>query len=450
MSKGIRRKWMLTLLAGVFLLAAACGKSGGNEGQQPSDGPAATGKAPTSAVVNENDSVSLKFLYIWPEHEAIMNETIRLFESENPHIKVEPEIVPWDKVIEVMQTKVAANQAPDVSFGWTHWMAPFVNEVDAALPLDDYLQQDPDWKQSFIRSDLLDISVVNADKPFVTNIPFKLSFQVVIYNKKMFADQQLDIPQTREEMETVMEKLTESGVVPLATSGKDGQIDMLKDSFAGMNFMKNGTAQGAWLTGEESYESPEYLEAMKLAKLWFNKGYFGKDAFAVGSDEIANLLLTKRAAMILGNNNQIPVLQEQIDDELGAFLFPAAEGLKIQAPLTADGFFVLKSTKYPDEAVKFLKHLTSESVQKLWAADNKSMPVLRDLNVGDDTIDGLIDQISTSATDNPIQKLSYNPAELSKQLQAEFAAYLLNDKADVSEIAKKMEADHRKTIDSSR
>ncbi|QNK56540.1 ABC transporter substrate-binding protein [Paenibacillus sp. PAMC21692] len=453
MKKEMGTKSLPMLLKGLLLigllLAAACGNNASNEGKQSNAGPGSTNSASNATPEAVKDPVNLKFLYIWPEYEAIMNETIRLFEEKNPHIQVEPEIVPWDKAIEVMQTKVAANQAPDVSFGWTHWMAPFVNEVDAAMPLDDYLQQDPAWEQSFIRSDLLDISVVNADKPFVSNIPFKLSFQVVIYNKKMFSDHQLEVPQTREQMEQTMEKLAANGIIPLAASGKDGQIDMLKDSFAGMNFVKNGTAQGAWLAGEESYESPEYIEAMELAKQWFSKGYFGKDAFAVGNDEIANLLLTKRAAMILGNNNQIPTLQEQIDDELGAFLFPAAEGLKIQAPLTADGFFVLKSTQYPDEAVEFLKHLTSEEVQKLWASQSKSMPVLQNLNTGDETLDGLIDQIAASATDYPVQKLTYNPAELSKQLQAAFAEYLLNANADVTASAKKMEADHRKAIESS-
>lgn len=442
------KAWAVWSLCASLLLLAACGSGSNNSGASGS--PQASQPASSQPAASPSDSggeqVTLKFLYIWPEYEQTMNETIKNFEAANPNIKIQPEIVPWDKVIEVMQTKVASKQEPDISFGWTHWMAPFVNEVDAALPLDDYLNKDEAWKNSFVRNDLLATSIVSPEKPYVSNIPFKLSFQVVIYNKKMFEDNGLQIPQTREQFETVMETLAGKGIIPLAASGKDGGLDILKDSFAGLNFFRNGTATGDWLKGEESYASPEYIEAMELTKAWYNKGYFGKDAFAVGGDEVANLLLSKKAAMILGNNNQISALQPQIDDELGAFLFPAPEGMKAQAPLTADGFFVLKTTKYPEQSVAFLKYLTGEENQKLWAEATKAMPVLKNLKTGNATIDTLIDQVATSASDYPQQQLSYNPGELAKLLQATFAEYLLKSSADAKSIAEKMEKDHRNAI----
>lgn len=445
--KKMTKVWgVWSICAALILMLAACGS--GNKETGATESPVATKAAePAASASNSSaEQVTLKFLYIWPEFEDKMNETIKNFEAANPNIKIKPEIVPWDKVIEVLQTKVASKQEPDISFGWTHWMAPFVNEVDAALPLDEYLNKDEAWKNSFVRNDLLATSIVSPEKPYVSNIPFKLSFQVVIYNKKIFEDSQLQIPQTLEQFESIMSTLASKNIIPLAASGKDGNLDILKDTFAGMNFFRNGTATGDWLKGEESYTSPEYLTAMELTKKWFNEGYFGKDSFAVGGDEVSNLLLSKKAAMVLGNNNQISALQPQIDDELGAFLFPAPEGMKAQVPLTADGFFVLKASKHPEESVTFLKYLTSQENQKLWAESTQSMPVLKDLKTGNGTIDTLIDQIASSASDYPKQQLSYNPGELAKLLQASFAEYLLKSDADVKNAAEKMEKDHRNAI----
>ncbi|MCU6709958.1 extracellular solute-binding protein [Paenibacillus sp. J5C_2022] len=447
MKKRINVWGVWTLCAALILLLAACGTNNNGSGASNSDASPKSSESSTSPPSGQGEQITLKFLYIWPEYEELMNETIKNFEAANPNIKVEPEIVPWDKVIEVMQTKVASKQEPDVSFGWTHWMAPFVNEVDAALPLDEYLDKDEAWKNSFVRNDLLASSIVSPEKPYISNIPFKLSFQVVIYNKKMFQDNQLQIPQTREQLEAVMSTLASKGIIPLAASGKDGSLDILKDSFAGMNFFRNGTATGDWLKGEESYEAPEHIEAMELTKRWYEQGFFGKDAFAVGGDEVSNLLLSKKAAMTLGNNNQISALQPNIDDELGAFLFPAPEGMKAEAPLTADGFFVLKTTKHPEESVAFLKYLTSEDNQKRWAESTNSMPVLKSLKTGNETIDTLIDQIASSSSDYPKKQLSYNPGELAKLLQATFAEYLLKSNSDVNSIAEKMEKDHRKAIE---
>ena len=434
----MKKSWAIIFLCSLLLLVSACGSS--NTPKEPD-----TSQAPNASPNGEQ--VTLKFLYIWPENEAMMNEVIGKFETANPDIKIQPEIVPWDKVVEVMQTKVASKQEPDVSFGWTHWMAPFVNEVDAALPLDEYLNKDQAWKDSFVRSDLLESSIVNADNPFISNIPFKLSFQVVIYNKQIFADNGIEVPQTREQLEAAMENLQSKGIIPLAASGKDGALDILKDSFTGMNYFRNGTAVGDWLKGEESFENKENIEAMELTKSWFEKGYFGKDTFAVGGDEISNLLLSKKAAMILGNNNQIPALQQQIDDELGAFLFPAPEGMKAEAPLSADGFFVLKSTKHPEQSVRFLKYLTSEETQKLWASKTESMPVIKDIQTGNETIDRLISQVASSSSTYPKKHLSYNPGELAKLLQSTFASYLLADGAKAEEYAAKMEKDHRRAIE---
>lgn len=450
MKKMVKGWKVWTICATLILLLTACSSGSKDSGASTSpDSPKAVDPS-AAASASPGKQVTLKFLYIWPENEQIMNETIKNFEAANPNIKIEPEIVPWDKVIEVMQTKVASKQEPDVSFGWTHWMAPFVNEVDAALPLDEYLNKDETWKNSFVRNDLLATSIVSPEKPYISNIPFKLSFQVVIYNKKIFQDNQIQIPQTREEFETAMATLSAKGIIPFAASGKDGNLDILKDSFAGMNFFRNGTATGDWLKGEESYSSPEYIEAMELTKKWFKLGYFGKDAFAVGGDEVSNLLLSKKAAMVLGNNNQISALQPKIDDELGAFLFPAPAGMKAQAPLTADGFFVLKTTKHAEESVKFLKYLTSVETQKNWAEQTQAMPVLKALKTGNETIDVLIDQVATSASDYPKQQPSYNPGELAKLLQASFAEYLLKGEADVKSIAEKMDKDHRNTINTSK
>ena len=57
------------------------------------------------------------------------------FQAENPDIKINIEVVPWDTLLQRLTTDVAGGSAPDISIIGTRWLLDFASQ-GVAEPID--------------------------------------------------------------------------------------------------------------------------------------------------------------------------------------------------------------------------------------------------------------------------------------------------------------------------
>ena len=92
------------------------------------------------------DKNTLKFLYIWPEHEVAMNKIITDYMAENPGVTIVPSVVPHDQVDRTLQSAYVGGTMPDVFFYWSDKVYKWVaDEIPYAL--NDYVDG---WKDDFV------------------------------------------------------------------------------------------------------------------------------------------------------------------------------------------------------------------------------------------------------------------------------------------------------------
>jgi raffinose/stachyose/melibiose transport system substrate-binding protein len=331
----------------------------------------------------------INFLHIFPEWEDLMQRSVDMYVARHPDVEFKIDIVPWDQCQKILQTRIAAGEAPDVSYYWGNRIQHLTN-IGEAHDLTPYLNADPAWKNSFLSEAVLNIGVRQGK---VYDIPFRGSAVFVYYNKDLFDQNGYQEPVTREELETIMADMVTKGIIPFAIMGKgDGmlpaaQFNDMRDALALEEAVKAGlVSRPEWINKRD--DSQAYIDseiaAIRKIQDWWNKGYFGRNATALGREDAQAVFATGRGAMLLANNNELKMIKEQANFNLGAFPIPfSAATQPTQLLCWVDGFFVPEKGKNHDIAVDFLKHLTSPEVQSLWAREANSIVLTKGIDFSD-------------------------------------------------------------------
>ncbi|MGN1314204.1 MAG: ABC transporter substrate-binding protein [Lachnospiraceae bacterium] len=133
----------------------------------------------------------------------------------------------------------------------------------------------------------------------IVGLPFwESSHSGCFYNKRIFADLELDIPRTQTEFNEVCDKLLENGIQPIYLAASDGWpvfyqfaldpvLEEHPEYIEGLN------------TGEMTYaDIPEFISMCEWFKMAADKGYFGEIYSTDTWDYSSEILGTGEAAMM--------------------------------------------------------------------------------------------------------------------------------------------------------
>jgi len=363
----------IKLLSTTLLFTCLCGITacGGGGTSSTSGDPSSKGGSSEpgpSASSERKRHKKISFLHIWPEHSDTLQEIVNDFMAENPEITVEVQQSTHSDIDTYLQMQALSQSYPDVFFYWTHQMSNII-DLDCALPLNNYADG---WKDTFInKGEAWDLAKFDGN---YTNVPFRSTGYIIVYNKTLFNELKLSVPKTIEEFETVLATLRnyskQLSFSPLALSGVTSstlpqlhtafesfvnlQSEVYKDPHYSSGTIRSNAQQNGWMG-----------KVLEKLKDWNNKYYFG---YCEGKREATCIsdFVNLNAAMVLMNNNNLDLLNDLPKDiDIGLFAIPAPAALNGYTYVFGgfDGFCVSKYTKNPEESIKFLKYLTSYDVQ---------------------------------------------------------------------------------------
>ncbi|PWL42400.1 MAG: sugar ABC transporter substrate-binding protein [Clostridiales bacterium] len=209
------KKWLATLLAGLMVLSftSACGPSGG-----PSD----SGKESDSSKSGSTDTEETKTITFWhsftqPDREAAIAKVCKEFEAKHPGVKVDIEIYPWATFHTKWTTGLATKALPDISTALVD-EAIMMAKSDATVPVDDVIDQI--GRDRFVQKPLKILSY--DDKNYA--IPFYTHCRVLLYRKDVFAEKNIEPPETWQELIAASKAVTDPSknqyglVIPMSKS----------------------------------------------------------------------------------------------------------------------------------------------------------------------------------------------------------------------------------------
>ncbi|MCI8940841.1 MAG: extracellular solute-binding protein [Dorea sp.] len=348
----MKKRVLASLLSAVMVLGmlsgcAASGSGGSdNGGDESSD---ADGK------------VTLKFLNKYPEEEYVhyFEDAVAAFEDANPDIHIEMENVSDQAIKDKLSVVASGGDMPDIYFSWTGERVKRFARGDKALDLTPYLEEDTEWRDSFLPA-FLNNSTYDG-KTYA--IPFRSSIMYMIYNKKVFTDNKIEIPKTWDEFLEVCETLKEKGITPVGFGNAQNWysswwIGLFNAMMVAPDVMNTDYTPE---TGE--FTDPAYVEAVQIFLDMNEKGYFGDHVNSKDYYEVREQLGAGQVGMMLDATAQFTQYDDIAGEEgWGFFKIPVMEGAAGDPGTIGGGgeaWLVSSTCSHPDEAVEFLKFMTS-------------------------------------------------------------------------------------------
>lgn len=161
----------------------------------------------TDPVQTNDEEIVLSVLAGQSTSDAGIEDMIDDFLAEEfPDVRLEWECVDWGESFDSqLRGRIAAGNVPDIMIGKAQDVGAYAREgILAQLQLEEFTSVDPEA-----------VKTVTVDGK-IYGMPYNAWYQGVVYNKDIFEELGLRVPDTREELEQAVTVCRENGVVPFA------------------------------------------------------------------------------------------------------------------------------------------------------------------------------------------------------------------------------------------
>lgn len=388
------KKLMSLLLAGFMVvgLLAGCGSSEKTEKVENAE---STESAADNTTEAKTESTSEGDIQITVFHrfsdgasKQFFDEAAASFEEAHPGVKVVMTSADNANYKQEISVKLASNESPDIYFAWSGVYAQNFADGGRALDLSSYISGDKAWSEGII---------ANQFGPFtfdgkIYGIPIVMDGKAFYYNKEIFSELNLQVPETWEDFMTVLDAISKTDYIPISLGNQEDWATGHYMTTLNQRMVSADTLAADYAM-EGDFSDAQYVEALK--RLNEMTPYFTPDFNSTSYDTGINDFITGKAAIYYEQFNQVQYIQPA-EFEWSWFDFPdIKEGDGDQNALTGapQGFMVSADTAHPDEAVEFLKYLTSKEVAAKMVKDTQMISCV-DGAINADTADEKVVEIA--------------------------------------------------------
>lgn len=353
------------LLAAILFFAGGCGMPGGDDLSRNPDsakknsmqgrsasGHGAGGREAGSGEAGADDRITLRILHYYgnTDTDVAAYDLQRLLETEFaeafPNVELIQEICDTQTYKRKIRMLMAADELPDIMFGYGGGFSEVFVEKGKLLPLDAYLDDfytehlDRRMQENFIYEDQL------------YGICFSYWTGVLYCNRELFMQAGVDIPKTYEELIQVSRVFREKGIEPVACG--------MLNRWHGQQWLNNFTMQlggaglyNAMARGKKSLDNKVLKQAAALTEKLISEGVFCSDMYRLDSSEAEELFLNGETAMIYIGNWYTRSAEERLGDKLEAVKMPVVPGALETNDYhggAVNGWMVSADTAYPRTA----------------------------------------------------------------------------------------------------
>ena len=249
---------------------------------------------------------------------------VQRFMADYPNIKITQVHQQNDNYKQQLVVAMSSGQAPNI---YVHWgggpMAEYYNSGYANDITDMYVKYDhPEFIDAAVAQSTYDGKMLA--------IPFGgLSGCDIFYNKTIFKDLGLEVPQTIDELEDVCDTLKANGITPFSLANASKWTGSMYYMYLVARHSGNAEFDAAY-TQENggTFTSEAFIYAGEKIQDWVKKGYFpdGVNSLSADDNQDRALLYDGSAAMMLHGAWQVSGIkndnEEWYNENIGVFRFP--------------------------------------------------------------------------------------------------------------------------------
>lgn len=357
----------ITCLTVLSLILTGCAQAAAEaEVEQP----AAEPEAAVEEVTQEPTTITFWHTYSEnsAENDMLVNTLIPIFEADNPDIKVETLIVPWEDFRSKVFTSIAGGVAPDLARVDIIWV-PELADMGALVALDENMDDFASFTDLVFPGPLS----TNAWAGHYYGLPLDTNTKTWIYNKAMYEEAGITPPTSFDEMLGQCEAMK--------AAYPDGYYFATDGTFAWVTlpwiWSFGGSITDDAITTATGYlNSPETVAAYEALKALYDNDCIAPVIMGSGIDVFTGYAQDSYASLDNGPWT-FPIIESQFPDkEISASPFPAGPGGSINV-VGGEDVVLFEQSENKEAAMQFMRFLLSEEYQ-LKMAEVGQIPVLLD------------------------------------------------------------------------
>ena len=362
----MKRKKLFQILACslTVMMLAACG------GQPASGAPQSSGESTAPSAAGPDEEITLNMWHIQTNADDLtakaLLDAIDLYEETHPNVKIVQDATQGEQYKVKLRTAAASNELPDIYFAWGYSYGEDFVAANKALDLTPYMD---DGTADKIKPGLL--SVLSYDGK-VYGLPVDFSGMLMFYNKTVFDENGLEIPETYEELQQVVQAFKDKGITPMIMGGK--AMWPITALFEDYSIRTVGADKCLDVVSfEDTINQEGFVKAATYMQDFLGDGTLTEDSMILLPPE-ANTKFAGGGIPITYNGTwSIGVFESDsssVQGQIVAKPLPLING-ELDNPeeyvgASLSGYMVSADTKYPDVAVEAVKFITEQAAKNLY------------------------------------------------------------------------------------
>ncbi|NDK32204.1 ABC transporter substrate-binding protein [Nesterenkonia haasae] len=304
------------------------------------------------------------------------NEAIEIFEEETG-VPVEFEERSFEQIRQTASQVINSDEAPDImEYNKGNATAGLLASQGLLSPLDDAVEENG-W-DSVLAESLHITSRYSEDGVMGSGswygVPTYGEYVMAYYNTEMFEEYGLEVPETIEELEDVMQAFVEEDITPLAQAAAEYPMGQLWYQLALTQ------ADRQWVSDFQMYENPvdfngpEISYASETLEDWIEAGYISADSTGLTAEDAGTAFINGTYPIFFSGSWWYGRFIEEAQHEWDTFLFPG-EGM---SPGSSGNLWVVPETSQNKElAHEFIDITLRPEIQAIMG-NNGGVPVAAD------------------------------------------------------------------------
>ena len=331
------------------------------------------------AVGTAAAQTTVTFLDVGPERDAFNTEVVRLFEAENPDIRIDYDWIanePYKTAIKVM---LESNSPPDLYFVWAGIFANDFVDSGVAADIADTATRGEGWAATMPPALIEQFRYEGG----LYGAPSEIYAKPMWKNDAFFAAHQLAVPQTIDEVIALCRTIRriDDDMTPISFGGSESWTI---SHYVTMLFERHVPAEvreaDFYLTADpdDLWTDPGYVAALRDLKRMERADCFNKGINSMDPGVSRTMFAIELAAMTFCGSWCPPIFDA--DDFAGRyspFDFPGVAGGRgdQEAMLVGvQGYQLARASAVPEEAMRFLDFLLRPDIQAMMARMANQLP----------------------------------------------------------------------------
>lgn len=321
-------------------------------------------------------------LHLWTwsvDTRAALEEVVLpAFQEEHPDIKVTVTQQPNANYETLLTTALTGSTSPDVVAVRAGILESIASD-GAIVALDDVVSS---WDG--FTDNVLKITTSRQDGKIYA-VPQGIQTAQVYYNKTIFAEHGVDVPETWSELIEVAETLKEAGVAPIVIPGAEVAQTSLAAEILGNARRGGPDFEQRFLTGETDMTDPDNVASIGL--LDEIQPYLVDDVTAVTLDAAVTLFATGQAAMFPSGTWQVSAFRSLgADLDYGSFDVPADPDWpsgQVTVGYVDGGWALAAKSPHPEQAKVLIDYLTTADFAQAYTNAMGTIPARAGVTLDD-------------------------------------------------------------------